>query len=163
MEGDAVDAGNLPGAFRCPAALQSLYMCFLHLLFQQPLSCPWLPVSFRETAPCRIHLAVWPLPPQSLRCSVAQLLLFFCPAQTLHSPSWQVLAERDALPSKHKPAVLVKIAPDLTAQDKRDIASLVCEVMAQLFYPLLADFPRISLGRVCAVALNSDHGPLFPS
>lgn len=40
----------------------------------------------------------------------------------------QVLAERDALPCKHKPAVLVKIAPDLSALDKQDIASVVCEV-----------------------------------
>ncbi|NXS13917.1 PYRD dehydrogenase, partial [Neodrepanis coruscans] len=40
----------------------------------------------------------------------------------------KVLSERDLLPCKHKPAVLVKIAPDLTAQDKQDIASVVCEV-----------------------------------
>nr|XP_020643953.1 dihydroorotate dehydrogenase (quinone), mitochondrial [Pogona vitticeps] len=40
----------------------------------------------------------------------------------------KVLAERDALASEPKPAVLVKIAPDLTAQDKRDIASVICEL-----------------------------------
>lgn len=40
----------------------------------------------------------------------------------------QVLAERDMLPSERKPAVLVKIAPDLTEQDKQDIAGVVCEV-----------------------------------
>ncbi|KAJ7312210.1 hypothetical protein JRQ81_006594 [Phrynocephalus forsythii] len=40
----------------------------------------------------------------------------------------KVLAERDALASEPKPAVLVKIAPDLTAQDKRDIASVVSEL-----------------------------------
>ncbi|XP_034973912.2 dihydroorotate dehydrogenase (quinone), mitochondrial isoform X2 [Zootoca vivipara] len=40
----------------------------------------------------------------------------------------KVLAERDALACKHKPAVLVKIAPDLTAQDKQDIASVVSEL-----------------------------------
>ncbi|XP_075365426.1 dihydroorotate dehydrogenase (quinone), mitochondrial [Mycteria americana] len=40
----------------------------------------------------------------------------------------KVLAERDALPCERKPAVLVKIAPDLTAQDKQDIASIVCEL-----------------------------------
>ncbi|XP_041339697.1 dihydroorotate dehydrogenase (quinone), mitochondrial isoform X4 [Pyrgilauda ruficollis] len=39
----------------------------------------------------------------------------------------KVLVERDLLPCKRKPAVLVKIAPDLTAQDKQDIASVVCE------------------------------------
>ncbi|NWJ11282.1 PYRD dehydrogenase, partial [Crypturellus undulatus] len=40
----------------------------------------------------------------------------------------KVLAERDALPCERKPAVLVKIAPDLSAQDKQDIASVVCEL-----------------------------------
>ncbi|XP_067399499.1 dihydroorotate dehydrogenase (quinone), mitochondrial isoform X3 [Emydura macquarii macquarii] len=40
----------------------------------------------------------------------------------------KVLQERDALRCARKPAVLVKIAPDLTAQDKRDIASVVTEL-----------------------------------
>lgn len=40
----------------------------------------------------------------------------------------QVLQEREALKRAHKPAVLVKIAPDLTARDKEDIASVVREV-----------------------------------
>ncbi|KAM8985628.1 dihydroorotate dehydrogenase (quinone), mitochondrial isoform 1-T1 [Ara ararauna] len=40
----------------------------------------------------------------------------------------KVLAARDALPCAHKPAVLVKISPDLTTQDKQDIASVVCEL-----------------------------------
>ncbi|NXT80826.1 PYRD dehydrogenase, partial [Zapornia atra] len=40
----------------------------------------------------------------------------------------KVLAERDALPGERRPAVLVKIAPDLTPQDRRDIASVVCEL-----------------------------------
>ncbi|XP_065497355.1 dihydroorotate dehydrogenase (quinone), mitochondrial [Caloenas nicobarica] len=40
----------------------------------------------------------------------------------------KVLAERDALPCERKPAVLVKIAPDLTTQDKQDIASVICEL-----------------------------------
>ncbi|KAM8799310.1 dihydroorotate dehydrogenase (quinone), mitochondrial [Eudromia elegans] len=40
----------------------------------------------------------------------------------------KVLAARDALPCERKPAVLVKIAPDLSAQDKRDIAGVVCEL-----------------------------------
>ncbi|XP_074864539.1 dihydroorotate dehydrogenase (quinone), mitochondrial isoform X8 [Carettochelys insculpta] len=39
----------------------------------------------------------------------------------------KVLEERDGLKCEHKPAVLVKIAPDLSAQDKRDIASVVTE------------------------------------
>ncbi|XP_057569067.1 dihydroorotate dehydrogenase (quinone), mitochondrial isoform X2 [Hippopotamus amphibius kiboko] len=37
----------------------------------------------------------------------------------------KVLQERDALKVARKPAVLVKIAPDLTAQDKEDIASVL--------------------------------------
>eukprot|EP00076_Gallus_gallus_P044432 XP_025009970.1 dihydroorotate dehydrogenase (quinone), mitochondrial isoform X1 [Gallus gallus] len=44
----------------------------------------------------------------------------------------KVLAERDMLPSERKPAVLVKIAPDLTEQDKQDIAGVVCEGTADL-------------------------------
>ncbi|XP_026975194.1 dihydroorotate dehydrogenase (quinone), mitochondrial isoform X4 [Sagmatias obliquidens] len=40
----------------------------------------------------------------------------------------KVLQERDALKVVHKPAMLVKIAPDLTAQDKEDIASVVREL-----------------------------------
>ncbi|XP_014115994.1 PREDICTED: dihydroorotate dehydrogenase (quinone), mitochondrial isoform X2 [Pseudopodoces humilis] len=43
----------------------------------------------------------------------------------------KVLVERNLLPCKRKPAVLVKIAPDLTTQDKQDIASVVCEVRRQ--------------------------------
>uniref|UniRef100_A0A8C6R2E9 Dihydroorotate dehydrogenase (quinone), mitochondrial n=1 Tax=Nannospalax galili TaxID=1026970 RepID=A0A8C6R2E9_NANGA len=39
----------------------------------------------------------------------------------------KVLQERDALEGLQKPAVLVKIAPDLTAQDKQDIASVARE------------------------------------
>lgn len=42
--------------------------------------------------------------------------------------SAQVLKERDALQGDYKPPVLVKIAPDLTAQDKQDIADVVTEV-----------------------------------
>ncbi|NXX74447.1 PYRD dehydrogenase, partial [Urocolius indicus] len=40
----------------------------------------------------------------------------------------KVLAERDALPCERRPAVLVKISPDLSTQDKQDIASVVCEL-----------------------------------
>lgn len=39
-----------------------------------------------------------------------------------------MLKERDALREQRKPPVLVKIAPDLTAQDKQDIADVVTEV-----------------------------------
>lgn len=45
-----------------------------------------------------------------------------------HIPFVQVLKERDALQGECKPPVLVKIAPDLTAQDKKDIADVVTEV-----------------------------------
>lgn len=46
--------------------------------------------------------------------------------------SAQVLKERDALQTERKPPVLVKIAPDLTAQDKQDIADVVTEVRTYL-------------------------------
>lgn len=39
-----------------------------------------------------------------------------------------VLKERDALQGEHKPPVLVKIAPDLSAQEKQDIADVVTEL-----------------------------------
>ncbi|KAM4630250.1 dihydroorotate dehydrogenase (quinone), mitochondrial [Polymixia lowei] len=44
--------------------------------------------------------------------------------QLLH----RVMKERDALQGERKPPVLVKIAPDLTAQDKQDIAEVVAEL-----------------------------------
>ncbi|KAJ7986029.1 hypothetical protein DPEC_G00346580 [Dallia pectoralis] len=40
----------------------------------------------------------------------------------------KVLRERDALQEGRRPPVLVKIAPDLTAQDKQDIADVVTEL-----------------------------------
>nr|XP_033798216.1 dihydroorotate dehydrogenase (quinone), mitochondrial isoform X2 [Geotrypetes seraphini] len=40
----------------------------------------------------------------------------------------KVLTEREALKCEHKPAILVKIAPDLTEQDKQDIARAVTEL-----------------------------------
>uniref|UniRef100_A0A8C5T095 Dihydroorotate dehydrogenase (quinone), mitochondrial n=1 Tax=Laticauda laticaudata TaxID=8630 RepID=A0A8C5T095_LATLA len=46
----------------------------------------------------------------------------------LHLLLTKVLAERDSLPGKHRPAVLVKIAPDLTSQEKLDIAWIVSEL-----------------------------------
>lgn len=44
--------------------------------------------------------------------------------QLLHT----VQKERDALQEQRKPPVLVKIAPDLTAQDKQDIADVITEL-----------------------------------
>uniref|UniRef100_A0A8C7G726 Dihydroorotate dehydrogenase (quinone), mitochondrial n=1 Tax=Oncorhynchus kisutch TaxID=8019 RepID=A0A8C7G726_ONCKI len=41
---------------------------------------------------------------------------------------YKVLKERDALQEGSRPPVLVKIAPDLTAQDKQDIADVVTEL-----------------------------------
>ncbi|KAM9366287.1 dihydroorotate dehydrogenase (quinone), mitochondrial [Symphorus nematophorus] len=46
----------------------------------------------------------------------------------LHQLLQTVLKERDALQGEYKPPVLVKIAPDLTAQDKQDIADVVTEL-----------------------------------
>ncbi|XP_060693616.1 dihydroorotate dehydrogenase (quinone), mitochondrial isoform X1 [Hemiscyllium ocellatum] len=40
----------------------------------------------------------------------------------------KVLKERDSLTVNRKPAILLKIAPDLTAQDKKDIAGVVMEL-----------------------------------
>ncbi|KAJ8417781.1 hypothetical protein AAFF_G00226240 [Aldrovandia affinis] len=40
----------------------------------------------------------------------------------------RVLKERDALKCERRPPVLVKIAPDLTLQDKRDIADVITEL-----------------------------------
>ena len=50
----------------------------------------------------------------------------------------QVLKERDALQEEHKPPVLVKIAPDLTAQDKQDIADVITEVWNLLVMQLIS-------------------------
>ncbi|XP_014193872.1 dihydroorotate dehydrogenase (quinone), mitochondrial isoform X2 [Haplochromis burtoni] len=44
--------------------------------------------------------------------------------QLLHT----VQKERDALQEQRKPPILVKIAPDLTAQDKQDIADVITEL-----------------------------------
>ena len=38
---------------------------------------------------------------------------------------FQVISERDKLTCNPKPPVLVKIAPDLTEQDKKDIATIL--------------------------------------
>ncbi|KAM4614581.1 dihydroorotate dehydrogenase (quinone), mitochondrial [Discoglossus pictus] len=48
--------------------------------------------------------------------------------EQLHSLLAKVVKARDALPCEHKPALLVKIAPDLSARDKEDIASVVTEL-----------------------------------
>uniref|UniRef100_A0A1A7WD12 Dihydroorotate dehydrogenase (quinone), mitochondrial n=1 Tax=Iconisemion striatum TaxID=60296 RepID=A0A1A7WD12_9TELE len=55
------------------------------------------------------------------------LTLFFLLLILKTQPA-QVLKERDALQENLKPPVLVKIAPDLTDQDKRDIADVVTEL-----------------------------------
>lgn len=44
----------------------------------------------------------------------------------------QVLKERDSLRSENRLPVLVKIAPDLSAQDKQDIAEVIMEVSLTL-------------------------------
>ncbi|KAI1889909.1 hypothetical protein AGOR_G00167770 [Albula goreensis] len=46
----------------------------------------------------------------------------------LHCLLDKVLKERDALRSERRPPVLVKIAPDLTLQDKQDIADVINEL-----------------------------------
>lgn len=46
----------------------------------------------------------------------------------------QVMKERDAMQGECKPPVLVKIAPDLTARDKQDIADVVTAVGTQFYF-----------------------------
>uniref|UniRef100_A0A8C5WIB2 Dihydroorotate dehydrogenase (quinone), mitochondrial n=1 Tax=Leptobrachium leishanense TaxID=445787 RepID=A0A8C5WIB2_9ANUR len=48
--------------------------------------------------------------------------------EQLHHLLAKVVKARDALQGDHRPALLVKIAPDLTRQDKEDIASVVTEL-----------------------------------
>lgn len=55
-------------------------------------------------------------------------------ASLFHSA--QVMKERDAMQGECKPPVLVKIAPDLTAQDKQDIADVVTEVGNEILFQL---------------------------
>lgn len=57
--------------------------------------------------------------------------------------SEQVLKERDALQAQRKPPVLVKIAPDLTAQDKQDIADVVTEVGTTLLQSFNSQFVHL--------------------
>ena len=38
----------------------------------------------------------------------------------------QVIAERDSLPENHRPPLLVKLSPDLTPEDREDVAAVVC-------------------------------------
>lgn len=44
------------------------------------------------------------------------------------------MKERDAMQEECKPPVLVKIAPDLTAQDKQDIADVVTAVGTRFYF-----------------------------
>lgn len=71
--------------------------------------------------------------------SVKPIVLALQPIVTLYIHiivlSAQVLKERDALQGDYKPPVLVKIAPDLTAQDKQDIADVVTEVRVKTWLP----------------------------
>ncbi|XP_075045229.1 dihydroorotate dehydrogenase (quinone), mitochondrial isoform X2 [Mixophyes fleayi] len=48
--------------------------------------------------------------------------------EQLHHLLAKVVSARNALPREHRPALLVKIAPDLTIHDKEDIASVVTEL-----------------------------------
>ncbi|XP_077308172.1 dihydroorotate dehydrogenase (quinone), mitochondrial [Lithobates pipiens] len=48
--------------------------------------------------------------------------------EQLHHLLAKVVSARNALPPDHRPALLVKIAPDLSPRDKQDIASVVTEL-----------------------------------
>ncbi|XP_074864538.1 dihydroorotate dehydrogenase (quinone), mitochondrial isoform X7 [Carettochelys insculpta] len=72
----------------------------------------------------------------------------------------KVLEERDGLKCEHKPAVLVKIAPDLSAQDKRDIASVVTEVLMGWLSPTAPPVGPAACGAVCAASPVASAGAL---
>ncbi|KAM5138068.1 dihydroorotate dehydrogenase (quinone), mitochondrial [Mantella aurantiaca] len=48
--------------------------------------------------------------------------------EQLHHLLAKVVIARNALPPDHRPAILVKIAPDISLRDKQDIASVVTEL-----------------------------------
>lgn len=52
----------------------------------------------------------------------------------------QVLKERDSLRSENRLPVLVKIAPDLSTQDKQDIAEVIMEVSLHRLNILCGNF-----------------------
>ena len=66
-----------------------------------------------------------------------------------------MLKARDALQGESKPPVLVKIAPDLTAQDKQDIADVVTEVGNYLLQFLLLFSELCLLISFCSLFLNT--------
>ncbi|XP_039359928.1 dihydroorotate dehydrogenase (quinone), mitochondrial isoform X3 [Mauremys reevesii] len=70
----------------------------------------------------------------------------------------KVLEERDALRCECKPAVLVKIAPDLTAQDKQDIANVVTEVWMGWSSPTPPPAVPAACGAPCAWSLAASAG-----
>ncbi|XP_039187002.1 dihydroorotate dehydrogenase (quinone), mitochondrial isoform X3 [Crotalus tigris] len=80
----------------------------------------------------------------------------------LHLLLTKVLAERDSLPGKHKPAVLVKIAPDLTSQEKQDIARIVSElgVDGLVVTNTTVDRPETLRGASCNEAGGLSGAPL---
>lgn len=110
--------GSEPSTPPLQASLGSCACCVLQALCQGCLSCLWCHV---EEQGLSLYCLWWW---GSVAPSWGRRHL---PAMHCHVHR-QVLVERDLLPCEHKPAVLVKIAPDLTAQDKQDIASVVCEV-----------------------------------
>ncbi|XP_037371939.2 dihydroorotate dehydrogenase (quinone), mitochondrial isoform X1 [Talpa occidentalis] len=69
----------------------------------------------------------------------------------------KVLQEREALKGVRKPAVLVKIAPDLTAQDQEDIASVVRELGID---GLIVTNTTVSRPASLQAALRSETGGL---
>lgn len=70
----------------------------------------------------------------------------------------QVVAERDCLDLEQKPPLLVKIAPDLSEQDKIDIAAVVArkQVGATLIFCEVSDAEhRLSALRLCPSVLRN--------
>ncbi|XP_012585875.1 PREDICTED: dihydroorotate dehydrogenase (quinone), mitochondrial isoform X2 [Condylura cristata] len=69
----------------------------------------------------------------------------------------KVLQEREALKGAHKPAVLVKIAPDLSVQDQEDIAGVVIELGID---GLIVTNTTVSRPASLQAALRSEMGGL---
>ncbi len=74
-------------------------------------------------------------------------LYFLFPLYHLVLVVIQVLKERDSLRSEDRLPVLVKIAPDLSTQDKQDIAEVIMEVSLHRLNRLCEHFVPSSFRR----------------
>lgn len=128
---------TLMGAWRCSNSSEGL--CWNHLGFLLVLSavlyCALLASILNFCVTFSAHVIFIP----SVCCHLSPHTTCVTHAYT-PTRSTQVLKERDALQVESKPPVLVKIAPDLTAEDKQDIADVVTEVRIRLLQLLNLNF-----------------------